>query len=162
MASTTSPGLELQFAVEQLYTRSAKYLDDGPIEQWAELFTNECAYQIISRPNFESDLPLAIMRCDSKGMLKDRIVAVESTMMYEPRYLRHHITNVMVSEMKDGSCVACANFSVIETLPDELPRILITGHYQDRIVSRDAGLLFAEKYCIYDSDLIPNTIVFPV
>lgn len=153
---------EIQLSIERLYSLSARYLNDGPLSEWPELFTENCSYRIVSRANFEAGLPLAIMRCDSRGMLKDRVYAVESTMMYEPRYTRHHITDVLIREIGDAGYRVTANFSVIESLPDDLPRILIAGHYRDRIVSADGLLMFAEKLCIYDSDLVPNTIVYPV
>jgi len=48
-------------------------------------------------------------------------------------------------------------------LRDELPRILSVGRYLDVIQRRDDGALeFKEKRCVYDSVLVPNTIVYPV
>ena len=56
-----------------------------------------------------------------------------------------------------------ANYSVIEVLHDELPKILSVGRYLD-VVSRDAdgALRFREKRVVYDSVLVPNTIVYPL
>jgi salicylate 5-hydroxylase small subunit len=56
-----------------------------------------------------------------------------------------------------------AHYSVIEVLTDELPKILSVGRYLD-LVSRgtDGVLRFKEKRVIYDSVLVPNTIVYPL
>lgn len=151
----------LEDAVERLYFRYAALLDDGPLEDWPELFTERCLYLVIPRDNFDAGLPLAIMRAESRDMLRDRIFAAQQTIMHEPRYLRHHITNVCAEE-RGGVIHASANYSVIEVLSDELPRILSVGRYLDVITREGETLCFQEKRCIYDSVLVPNTIVYPL
>lgn len=155
--------VRMQYELEALYSRYAEVLDDGPLSEWPLMFTEECMYKVVPRDNFDRDLPLAIIRCESRGMLEDRVRSVEDTMMYEPRYLRHHITNIRVKNEADGVIDAVANYSVIEVLHDELPKILSVGRYLDKIVRADDGrLLFTEKLCVYDSVLVPNTIVYPL
>lgn len=153
----------LQFEVEALYSRYAALLDDGPLLEWPELFAEACLYVVIPRDNFDRGLPLAIIRCESRGMLVDRVRAVQETIMHEPRYLRHQVTNVRVTETGSGRIETRANYSVIEVLPDELPRILSVGRYIDALQRRSDGALeFSEKRCVYDSVLVPNTIVYPL
>ena len=83
--------------------------------------------------------------------------------MHEPRYLRHHVTNVRVTSVDVGHIGVNAHSSVIEVLPDALPRILSVGRYIDVLQRRSDGALeFVEKRCVYDSVLVPNTIVYPV
>ena len=158
-----SVDLILYRELEDLYTRYAETLDDGPLEEWPECFTENCLYLIIPRENYDRGLPLAIMRCESRDMLKDRVTAVHETMMYEPRYLRHHVTNLRVVSQAGEEVEALANFSVIEVLPEELPRILMTGRYRDRVRREADGLWrFSERKCIFDSTLVPNSIIYPV
>lgn len=158
-----SDDVRLQYELETLYSRYAEVLDDGPLQEWPSMFTDECLYKVVPRDNFDRDLPLAIIRCESRGMLEDRVRSVEDTMMYEPRYLRHHITNIRVKNEANGIIEAVANYSVIEVLLDELPKVLSVGRYLDKIVrGDDGGLRFAEKLCVYDSVLVPNTIVYPL
>ena len=154
---------QLHFELSQLYARYASALDDGPLSAWPQFFTEECLYLILPRDNFELGLPVAIMRCESRAMLEDRVTAVQETMLFEPRYLRHHITDIWIEEIDDEQLKIRANFSVIEVLPDELPRILMAGCYRDRLVrTPDGGWQFIEKLCVYDSVLVPNSIVYPV
>lgn len=157
--------VELRFEVEDLYNEYAEILDDGPLDRWPKLFMDPCDYQIIPRENHENGLPLAIMRCESRGMLEDRIISVQELLMYEPRNLRHMISNIRIrSASKDGSRIdAVANYAVLETLRDEFTRVLNTGRYLDEIVRDENGdLRFRKKHCVYDSELIPNSIVYPV
>ena len=155
--------LVLYRELEELYARYAETLDDGPLEDWPACFTEQCLYLIIPRENEDRGLPLAIMRCESRDMLMDRVTAVRETMMYEPRYLRHHVTNLRVVTEGPDEVEAVANFTVIEVLPEELPRILMTGRYRDRLRREaDGQLRFSERRCIYDSTLVPNSIIYPV
>ena len=83
--------------------------------------------------------------------------------MHEPRYLRHQITNVRVTGTTDGRIKTAANYCVVEVLADELPRILSIGRYIDVLQRRSDGALeFVDKRCVYDSVLVPNTIVYPL
>ena len=155
--------LVLYRELEELNARYAEALDDGPLEDWPECFAEQCLYLVIPRENEERGLPLAIMRCESRDMLKDRVTAVRETMMYEPRYLRHHITNLRVVSESADEVSAVANFTVNEVLPEELPRILMTGRYRDRLRREgDGQWRFVERRCIYDSTLVPNSIIYPV
>ena len=153
----------LQLEIEDLYSRYGALLDDGPLREWPDLFAEQCLYLLIPRDNYDRGLPLAIIRCESRGMLTDRIRAAQETIMHEPRYLRHQITNARVTNVQGERIDAIAHFSVMEVLPDELPRILAVGRYIDVIQRRSDGALeFSEKRCVYDSVLVPNTIVYPL
>ncbi|MCB1684655.1 MAG: aromatic-ring-hydroxylating dioxygenase subunit beta [Pseudomonadales bacterium] len=155
------PGAQRE--LEDLYFRYAGLLDDGPLEQWPELFSEACMYLIIPRDNFDQGLPLAIMRCESRGMLQDRVRSVQETIMHEPRYLRHQITNIASSVRSSGEIDVTANYVVFEVLHDELPKILSVGRYLDVVVRNAEGSMeFAEKRVVYDSVLVPNTIVYPL
>jgi 3-phenylpropionate/cinnamic acid dioxygenase small subunit len=160
---TMAIDVTLQLELENLYSRYASLLDDGPLRDWPDLFAQECVYLVIPRVNYDRGLPLAIMRCESRGMLVDRVRATQETIMHEPRYLRHHVTNVRVVAAAAQRIEVTAHFSVIEVLPDELPKILCVGRYIDVVQRRNDGALeFKEKRCVYDSVLVPNTIVYPV
>jgi len=153
----------LRWRFEDLYARYATLLDDGPLEQWPALFTADCSYRIVPRENHDLGLPLAVMRCDSQAMLRDRVRAVQQTMLYEPRQLRHQITQIQPARRGDGAFDVTASYSVIEVLRDELPRVLSVGRYLDRVAEDDDGALrFVDKRVVYDSDMVPNTLVFPL
>ena len=152
-----------RWRLEDLYADYARLLDDGPLEDWPGLFVEQCLYLAIPRDNFDAGLPLATLRCESRGMLADRVKAVQETIMFEPRYLRHHITQIRPAERDDGALDVTAHYTVVEVLHDELPRILSVGRYLDVVVEDEDGeLRFAEKRAVYDSVLVPNTIVYPL
>ena len=150
------------YELQKLYDDYASVLDDGPLSNWPDFFTEQCLYMIQPRDNYDKDLPLAVMRCESRGMLQDRVRAVEESIMYEPRYLRHHITNVSAEDLHGDELKVKANYTVIQVLQDELPQILSTGRYLDQVVREHGVLRFKQKRVIYDSVLVPNSLIYPL
>jgi len=152
---------ELRAEIQDLYDAYAEALDDGELERWPELFTEKCLYEVVPRENFERGLPLAVILCESRGMLEDRVAALRQTSMYAPRYVRHLISHVRASAEGDGFRVR-ANYAVLQTRVDALTEILSAGRYLDRIVRDDGRLRFIEKRVIFDSVLVPNSLVYPI
>jgi salicylate 5-hydroxylase small subunit len=95
-------------------------------------------------------------------MLEDRVYAIRETLMYEPRYVRHLISGVRVTGRDHHGIMAEANYAVFETPLNEMTRVFNVGRYLDRIVREDGALKFAEKHCVFDSLLVPNSIVIPI
>jgi len=153
---------ELRFHVEDLLYEYAQILDDGALEGWPELFIEQGSYEIVARENVERGLRLALMRCESKAMMQDRVTALREASFFSPRFTRHAISNTRAHLGSEGAVLARSNFVVFQTLVDDGTRILSTGRYLDRIVVDGGRLRFAEKRCVYDSTLIPNTIAHPL
>jgi anthranilate 1,2-dioxygenase small subunit len=152
----------LRSEVDELYAEYVECLDDGDLQRWPELFTEECLYKIIPRENFERGLPLALMLCESKGMLQDRVAALRRASVYAPRAMRHLISNIRIKAQEPGGIRVQANYAVLQTLNDEPTQVFNAGKYVDRVV-RDAGRLkFKEKLCIFDSIVVPGSLVYPI
>lgn len=154
--------IELRLEVEDLLYAYGAVLDAGDLDKWPDFFTEDCFYQVIPRDNYERGLPLALIRCESKGMLKDRVYAIRETMMYEPRYLRHLISGIRVIGEDACGMTVEANYAVFETPLNDLTRVFNVGRYIDRVVRQHGRLKFAEKHCVFDSLLVPNSIIFPI
>jgi len=153
---------ELRFEIDDLYAEYVECLDDGDLERWPELFTNDCLYKIMPRENFERGLPLALMLCESKGMLQDRVEALRRASVHAPRALRHLVSNIRIREQDPDGIRVQANYAVLQTLNDEPTQVFNAGRYVDRLV-RDAGRLkFKEKLCVFDSIVVPGSLVYPL
>jgi len=66
--------LELYYQASKLLCDYVETIDDDRLEQWPDLFVDDCVYQVIARENADRGLPTSAMYCDSRGMLVDRIV----------------------------------------------------------------------------------------
>ena len=153
---------DLRFEVEELYYDYVECIDDDELERWPGFFTQACLYKVISRENFERQLPLATILCESRGMLKDRVVAIRQTSMYAPRVLRHLVSNIRIKGKEDGVIQVQANYAILETLLDEETRVFNAGKYVDKLVRENEALKFKERLCIFDSVMIPTSLIYPI
>lgn len=59
-------------------------------------FVEDCRYRVTARENYDQKLPYGLIYCINKNMLKDRVLALRQTTMYEPRSLRHFVSGIRV------------------------------------------------------------------
>ena len=78
--------------VEEFHYDYAAVIERGDIDSWPEFFTEDADYKVIARDNADHDLPLGLIYCEGKAMLKDRAFALLNTEMYAPRYFQLRIS----------------------------------------------------------------------
>ncbi len=149
-------------AVTQLHALYASVVDAADWDAWCELFSDDCTYRLVPRENHERGLPLATLAFESKGMLKDRAYAIRETLFHDPYYQRHVVSAPRVLRV-DGERIECeSNYAVFRTKLSELTTVFNVGRYLDTLVRTSGGLRFAARVCVYDSEMIPNSIIYPV
>jgi salicylate 5-hydroxylase small subunit len=148
--------------VADLMARYADCIDDGDVSLWPEFFTEDAWYRVVPRENFERDLPLSTMSLQGQGMMRDRIYGVVSTIFHAPYYQRHILGPTRIVARDGTTLEARTNYLVVRTKRDMPAEIFNTGVYHDRIECTDEGLRFARRFCVFDNDLIPNSLIFPI
>jgi len=156
---TISP--ELRSEIADLVNAYALAIDDSELELWPGFFASDCLYKIIARENFDSGLPLGLLLCDSQGMLQDRMEAFSKLNVFGPRSWRHMLGAVHATG-SDAEIVARTSFVIFETLAGKDTHILCAGEYRDIIIREEGSLKFRERLCVYDTTMIPNSIVRPI
>ena len=159
---TTGMNFEDWLAITQLYADYASVVDTGQWSQWPEFFTEDGVYRLQPRENHERGFPLATLAFTSKGMLKDRAYGIQETLFHDPYYQRHVVGVPIVREAAPGRWRCEANYAVFRTKLSELSTVFNVGRYLDVIVRTPDGLKFASRECIYDSEMIPNSIIYPI
>ncbi|HUN43382.1 MAG TPA: aromatic-ring-hydroxylating dioxygenase subunit beta [Acetobacteraceae bacterium] len=154
--------LEQRARLADLYCAYDDVLNGGALEQWPGLFADPCLYKIVERASHEQGFPVAVIYCESRDMLMDRVVALRETALFAPRIARRITSGICVrSVQSDGLCLT-ASFAIYQTMPDQPSALFLCGSCQDRVVD-DAGVLrFAERICIYDSTIVPTSLVYPI
>lgn len=138
-------------------------LDARCYDEWVELFVEYCVYRVVPRENDERGLPLAALSFESKGMLQDRIYGITQTLFHEPYYQRHLVSSLLLHAETDGTLAVEANYAVIQTKAGEFSKVFSAGRYRDRIISvTDGSLRFKEKVAVFDSELIANSLIYPL
>ena len=161
---TRLAALLLHHEIDQFNARYAAALDDQRLQDWVEMFADDAFYLVTSRENADQGLPVGLIYCEGKGMIRDRAFALEKTAMFAPRYLRHIIGNLVVTgEDADGDIRAHANYVVLQVLFDRPDATLHQiGRYHDVFRQTSDGLRLKERRCVYDNLLVPNALCIPV
>ena len=149
-------------ALVELYSDYASAVDSGDWDLWPGFFTDACVYRLVPRENHERGFPLATLSFESKGMLRDRVYGIRETLFHDPYYQRHVVGAPVVRKVVDGRIHSEANYAVFRTKLSELSTVYNVGRYVDEVVKTPDGLRFASRLCIYDSEMIPNSIIYPV
>ena len=149
-------------ALTQLYADYASAVDSGNWDLWPEFFTDDCIYRLQPRENHERGFPLATLAFKSKGMLKDRVYGIKETLFHDPYYQRHVVGTPTLREVTDTHFRCEANYAVFRTKLSEASTVFNVGRYLDRVVRTPDGLKFASRECIYDTEMIPNSIIYPI
>jgi len=160
-------GAQLNFedwlALTQLYADYASAVDSGNWDLWPEFFTEQCVYRLQPRENHERGFPLATLSFTSKGMLKDRVYGIKETLFHDPYYQRHIVGTPVVRGVEaDGRFRCEANYAVFRTKLSDASTVFNVGRTIDTVVRTPEGLKFASRECIYDSEMIPNSIIYPL
>jgi salicylate 5-hydroxylase small subunit len=154
--------LMLQQEVDQLNAAYAAALDEKRFEEWPEFFVEDGRYKVQARENFDRGLPLALMALESRGMMKDRVYGVTQTIYHGPYYMRHIISPARILS-EDGDIVkAEANYAVFRTKPGGVSEVYNVGRYIDELIKKDGSLKFRSRLCVYDSEMILNSLIYPV
>jgi len=150
-------------ALSNLNQAYADSLDLGDLASWQGCFTPDGLYKAQGRENFDRGLPLAAILCDGKGMFQDRVSVISRIMVYAPRSLRHVVGAPRIISASGELIRARASFSIFHTLPHEPTALLSVGRYEDEVLANGAGeMRFRSRVAVYDSLLIPNSLVYPL
>jgi len=154
--------LALQMDVDQLNAAYAAALDEKRYDDWPGFFVEEASYKVQARENFDRGLPLALIALESRGMMKDRVYGITQTIFHGPYYMRHVVSPAIVTTGGTDEIAAQANYAVFRTKPGGVSEVYNVGRYIDTLVRTDAGLKFSSRLCVYDSEMIPNSLIYPV
>ena len=161
-ASVAYDAAALRAEIRDLYDEVADLLDDDRVEELPNHFTEDCLYKVISRENYDQGLPAGTIFCDGIGMLRDRILAIRETQVYEPRSWRHFISGVRIVAQDGDAICARANFLVTEAMSDADPTVFIVGRYDDILVRREGRLLFRQRLAVCDNHHVRRSLIMPL
>lgn len=150
----------------QLYDLYADYgglLDAGRYEEWLGLFAEQCAYQVLPRENADAGLPAALIFCDTRATLEDRVRALQEANKFNIHTDRHLIGLPRIVGAADNSAVTVETpYAVFQTDQEGATILFATGLYRDRLVSEAGRLKIADKLVLLDTFAVPSLLATPL
>lgn len=148
-------------ALRDLYDEYYGVLDDVRLAEWPEFFTEECLYRVIPRENWERGYTLSTMQAESRGMLQDRVAGLTGSQMYAPRYYRRFPGPLRVAGQAAEGARVRHNLLMVQTLIDKQSDIVLAGVCHDLVVQDGERLRFRERIVVFDSEMVPNSFIYP-
>ena len=146
-------------AVCDLLAEYGALIDAGQFDEWLGLFAEDCRYQIVPRENFDRGLPAALVFCDSRAVLEDRIRALREANKYNIHTDRHIIGLPRV--FGDALSIE-APFAVYQTDQEGGTRLFATGLYRDVLSLDGPRLKISDKLVLLDSFAVPSLLATPL
>jgi anthranilate 1,2-dioxygenase small subunit len=145
-------------AVHDLLAEYGALIDAAKFDEWLDLFTEECRYEVIPRENFDRGLPAALIFCDSRAMLEDRIRALREANKYNIHTDRHIIG---LPRILDRGLVE-APFAVYQTDQEGETRLFAAGLYRDRLEPAGSRFKIRDKLILLDTFAVPSLLATPL
>ena len=162
MDGSVNLGADVRREIEDLIADYAHAIDDDRLEEWPDFFTDDCSYRIINRENHARGRRVGIMDCSSKGMLRDRILALREANVYEPHFYRHLQSGIRITGMDGDAYVVETSFAIVRTMQEGDMSIFCAGKFVDEIVFDGDTPLFRKRLVVTDSNRIHTLIVIPI
>ena len=157
LAITPEAHLRMTLLLEEY----GRLLDEDRLEDWVELFTSDCRYEIVSRENRSQNLPLSLMLCDSRDMLHDRVYSLRQANIYNIHSDCHVIGPVKPTAIDDGFELSAA-YSLFQSNQGGESRLFSVGRYHMRVVAEADALRIARQLVVVDTGAILSLLATPI
>jgi anthranilate 1,2-dioxygenase small subunit len=148
--------------IENLLTVYCHRLDDGDADNWPKFFTVDGSYEITTRENVAAKNPIGIMLCEKRGMMADRILAMNTANVFESHVYCHVIGRPEILGIDGEIFDVRTNFIVHRTMYDGRADLFATGKYCDLISFAGGAPLFKRRRVVLDSRRIDTLLVMPL
>jgi len=151
-----------RFAIYDLLAEYGALIDGAKYDEWVGLFAEGCRYQVVPRENYDRGLPAALIFCDSRAMLNDRIYALREANKYNIHTDRHLIGLPRLLGAQGEGFVIEAPFAVYQTDQEGETRLFAAGLYRDWLEPGGDGFKIRDKLVLLDTFAVPTLLATPL
>jgi len=146
-------------AITALLAKAANSVDAGDLEGWLDCFEEQSLYHVLSRENFERNLPLTLFQCDNKNMMRDRVLSLREANVVNI-HRDQHVTGL--PQIDDAVFKVTSGYAVYQTNQEGFSNLFAVGVYHDLVVAKEGGGRFRARRVIVDTFAIQNMLSTPV
>ena len=137
--------LQLWTELLELQHRYVHALDNNRLEDWPGFFVEDCRYEIIPKENVDQGLPAPIIYCDSKKMLRDRVVSLRHANIFEDHAYRHATSGLVITSVEDDVVRTLSSYIVVITGQAGDSTVYQAGTYLDEVVQHEGEWRYRSK-----------------
>ena len=162
-ATVTPPrAAQLRAEIDAFHGEYCAALDANDVERWPDFFSEDARYRVTSRENALLDMPVGLVYCEGRDMIRDRALAVAHSQMFAPRHMLHVLGITRVLEESSGTIVSQTPFILLQTLIEGPSTVHLAGTYFDRFVRQGESLLLADRQVVHDTEVLATALAYPV
>jgi len=155
--------MEQEYKINKLCQSYARCLDERRYREWPEYFTDDAKYIIHSRENDELGYEAYLLYVEGTPMMSDRVEATLEALVYDPRYERRIVTDVMITGESDGCIETKSNYIMVTSTTEGNSELFSAGEIRDKIVFDDDGEpKFKERMVVPDTFNVVSTCPHPI
>lgn len=154
--------LLLRLEMQELQDRYIATIDNDRLEDWPDLFVEDCLYEIIPRENEELGLPAPLIHCTGAAMLRDRVRSLRHANIFEKPAYRHMVSGFAIEQLDEDAIAMGCNYVVINTTQEGSSVLYQAGRYADRVARTQQGWRFKSKRAIYDTLRVQTLLAYPI
>jgi anthranilate 1,2-dioxygenase small subunit/terephthalate 1,2-dioxygenase oxygenase component beta subunit len=151
---------ELRAQIEDLHARYCHALDTDALEAWPDFFTEKGVYRITTAENEARGLPMPVLYCEGRAMLRDRIASLRHANIYEPQRYRHIVSSLLVGEKSGNAVKASASFLVVRIMDNGEATFFASGRYEDTIAL--PAMKLEQRVVVCDSRRFDTLLAIPL
>ena len=154
--------VEARLAIADLFADYGARLDGDRLEDWLDCFVEGCEYRIVSRENLRRGLPLSLMLCENKDMLRDRVVSLREANEYSVHTDKHVISGVRINGAVEGGYAVEADYAMFQADAEGTGSLYSFGTYVAECEIAGDTAKFRRMTVVVDNWNIPHMLSTPI
>jgi 3-phenylpropionate/cinnamic acid dioxygenase small subunit len=148
--------------INKLLAEYGLLLDEDRLEEWVDLFTENAQYKVVTRENKKLNLPLAVIWCDNKNMIRDRIHSYRHVNEHNLHWDRHIIGHPRIQPINATEWQVQASYSLFQTNLEGRSILFSVGMYDFKIIEQDDALKIQFLEVISDTGSFETLLATPI
>jgi anthranilate 1,2-dioxygenase small subunit len=148
--------------INSLIAQYGLLLDEDRLEEWVELFTEDSQYKVVTRENKIMHLPAAVIWCDNKNMIRDRIDSYRHVNEHNLHWDRHIIGPLRINPMSATEWQVQASYSLFQTNLEGRSILFSVGSYDFKMVVENNTLKINYLEVVSDTASFETLLATPI
>jgi 3-phenylpropionate/cinnamic acid dioxygenase small subunit len=159
---TETPEIQTWYDVQQFLYNEAKLLDEGQLEEWEDLLSEDIDYRIPVRMSRERDAPTEFSDVsyhvrENADSIRTRIKRFQTDYTWSdnpPYRIRRLITNVQLRDIDEDRIEVDSYVLMTRSQKDETDTDIVSGERHDVLRRTDDGLRLVERTVFIDQTVL--------